>query len=192
MRPRGGQGLVRFHLLPPYMSLLSFSEVLNFIWTGTESQGDYQTMFWWVGYSRYSDPSIVEQWRALCSLSQTSSLFRSLCLPKMMGTVFLGSCGTIGRLWKAIQLNPSLGSHTHTLLVKYAPRLWPYALTPSQAMGRMFKERDMKEELEKLEREDPDNDYARYMMRDRVGTLGLMALDSTRTSQVQKISRRLF
>lgn len=62
----------------------------------------------------------------------------------------------------------------------------------NEAMGRMFKERDMKEELEKLEREDPDNDYARYMMRDRVGTLGLMALDSTRTSQVQRISRRLF
>lgn len=77
----------------------------------------------------------------------------------MTGTLYFAKCKTIGQFWKAVQLNPSLGSSTHTCYFKFQSSVWPMALTPSQGIEKMFKEGIRETALAEAMEKDPHDDY---------------------------------
>lgn len=129
---------------------------MNYIWTGNEGFRDFYQIF------RISGPDHIEEeeyrqreavivWDCLLSLSRTCSTLRKLCLPRMYGTLMLGTCKMIGqKIWRSLQANPSLGAYTHTCYVEYRPHLWPNPMIPSEAIDRLLIARDMAPAIEEL------------------------------------------
>jgi hypothetical protein len=77
----------------------------------------------------------------------------------MTGTLYFKTCKHIGQFWKAIQLNPSLGSYTHTCSFQFHSTVWPRALIPSQGIEKMFKEGVRESALAEAMEKDPNDQY---------------------------------
>lgn len=130
------------------------SEILEHIWTGRESRSEYGSLFSTHPLSRSGRQAKENNTRfdTLISLSLSCWTFRRLSLPRLFGTINILQFKTLGLLWRALQLNPSLGSYVHTFWIKYDSRVWPGPVVPSEAMPFIFKARtmeSMKEEAKK-------------------------------------------
>ena len=92
----------------------------------------------------------------------------------MTGTLYFETCKTIGQFWKAVQLNPSLGSSTHTCSFQFHSSVWPRALTPSLGIEKMFKEGVMESALAEAMKKDPNDKYTIKQIKDslRIGPDG--------------------
>lgn len=130
-----------------------FSWILNYFWTGKEEEDDFKSLFDWTS----RDDTVTQQWETICSLSRTSRLLRNLSLPRMTGTLYFVYFKTIGKFWKAVQLNPLLGSFTHTCYFKLYSSVCPFPLTPSLGLEQSFKEDAAEKALEKAMRENPND-----------------------------------
>lgn len=137
-----------------YLVSALLSEILEHIWTGRESIWAYQPLFspepGTRVYPRARED--ISKFNTLISLSLSCWTFRRLSLPRLFGTIIILQFKTLGLLWRALQLNPSLGSYVHTFWLEYNCHLWPGPVVPSEAMLFIFKARtmeSMKEEAKK-------------------------------------------
>lgn len=117
-----------------------YSAILGYLCTGREF---YQ--FLSLRYMDHSGtPESVsgrENWLSILSASLVSKRFRELCLESIFGTVVLRKMKKIGQLWKLLEVNPRLGSFTHTCHLEYHCRLVDQYNYPSQVMPMIFTSR---------------------------------------------------
>lgn len=78
----------------------------------------------------------------------------------MTGSLYFRYFKTIGLFWKAVQLNPLLGTFTHTCYLRLFLSIWPRPNTPSPGLERAFRKGAAKEALAELKNKEGDHSYA--------------------------------